>query len=135
MNTVFKFSSLFFGMLFAFSAMGGTSIGGGVFGKTKLLLQSFAHSEAILTLPGDTTNIPETDTTPRIEIPADEYKDFVDEACKLEAPEDEPFLTLSSDPVDGSVRNYNFYFIGKPCKEPFVLFLEVTKAETENSVE
>ena len=135
MKTIFKVASLIVGMFLSFNAMGGSGIGGGVFGKTKLLLQSFAHSEAILTLPGDITNIPETDTTPRLEIPDNEFQDLVAEACKLDLPQNEPFVTLSTEAKDGSTRNFEFYFMGVPCKEPFAIFVKEVEAGTVKSVE
>jgi hypothetical protein len=123
------------GILLSGGAMGGGSIGGGGWGKTKLLLQSFAHSEAVLTVDG-MTNITEIDTTPLLKIPEDEYKFFSDELCKLGASDgNNSFILPAIELEDGSVRTFGLSYAGVPCRQPLLLRLDEVVAESEKDAE
>jgi hypothetical protein len=82
------------------------------------------------------TNIPETDTTPRLQIPEDEYKYFSDEVCKLVGSEEnKPVILPPVELADGSFRNFVLIYAGVPCKEPLFLYLNEVEAEIEKDAE
>ncbi len=126
-----KFSILVTTLLLSVHAFGGAGLGGSGFGKTKLLLQSFAQQTAILTLE-DVTNIPETEIPPRIKAPEDEYPNLLAEACA--APENDPFV-LPVESTDGSVRNFAINCVGGEEGEPRFLLVTEVEAENEKIVE
>jgi hypothetical protein len=127
-----KLSILFASLLLTVNAFGGAGLGGSGFGKTKLLLQSFAYEQAVLTLDG-VTNVPETDTTPILKIDADEYKDLLIET-QLAKAENKTFV-LPVDLADGSVRYFAVEVIGEPGEVPYFIRVEEVKAENGKIVE
>jgi hypothetical protein len=116
-------------MFVTLAAMGGHGSGGGVFGKTRLMLQSFAYTEALLTIEGS-TNIPESGTAPQLVIPTEEYQDFVAEVEKEVATGGQPFV-LSVEMDDGSIRNFTLRYVGEVGKEPLFLYLVEEKESSE----
>jgi hypothetical protein len=113
-------------MFVTLTAMGGHGASGGGLGKTKLLLQTFGYERAILSLDG-VTNIPDTDPTPRLVIPDDEYGDFVIEAHNAAAT-GIPFVLPPIELSDGSFRCYVLEH--SPINEE-PLFMSVTLTECE----
>ena len=90
------------GLAFSVGAMGGGSVGGGGWGKTRLMLQNFAYDSAVLSI-GGTSSLPESETAHLLVIPEDEYKDFLVEYEKEQAG-GEPFLLEV--PVKGGCMRY-----------------------------
>jgi hypothetical protein len=122
-----KITVLFISMFMTLAAMGGSGSGGGIFGKTRLMLQSFNSDLALLTFEGS-TNIPESETTPKLVIPSDEYKDFVAEVYK-EVETGKPFV-LPVELEDGSIRNFKLGY-SELGKDPLFVYLIEIKAEDE----
>jgi hypothetical protein len=125
MKFMSRFAVMVASLCVTFTAMGGHGQGGGVFGKTRLMLQSFDSELAVLAVEGS-INFPESETTPRLVIPEDEYLDFVAEV-EREGATEKPFV-LSVDQEDGSVRNFTLCH-SKLGKEPLYLFLVVGNEE------
>jgi hypothetical protein len=135
MKAFAKLSVLIGCLLISVNVFGGSGAGGSGWSKTRLLLQSFAHSEAVLTVEG-MTSLPENDTTPLLKIPSDEYKFFSDEVCRLSAGGvDESFVLPPVELADGSVRTFVLSYAGIPCKEPILLRLDEVTAKTEKDAE
>jgi hypothetical protein len=120
-------------MFVTLAAMGGHGSGGGVFGKTRLMLQSFAQPEVLLTIEGS-PNFPEAGNAPQLVIPTEEYQDFVAEVEKEVTTGSKPFV-LSVEMEDGSVRNFILRHVGEVGKEPLFLYLveEKESAETDET--
>jgi hypothetical protein len=81
----------------------------------------------LLTFEGS-TNIPESETTPKLVIPSDEYKDFVAEVYK-EVETGKPFV-LPVELEDGSIRNFKLGY-SELGKDPLFVYLIEIKAEDE----
>jgi hypothetical protein len=128
-----KIAVLIASVFVTLTAMGGHGMGGGVFGKTRLMLQSFDYAQAVLAFEGS-TNIPESETTPKLVIPTEEYQDFVAEVEKEVATGGKPFV-LSVELEDGSVRNFTLRYVGEVGKEPLFLYLVEEKPESEKDAE
>lgn len=127
-----KLATLIAGMCIALTALGGAGSGGTIPSKTRLLLQSFAQHEAILTVDG-LTNVLETDTIPVLKIDADDFKEILVNAQLAKAENKLYIQPVEVD--DGSSRYFAFEVIGEPGDVPFFIRVEEVIAENEKNAE
>lgn len=117
-----KTSVLLSFLLLTANAMGGNGAGGGGFGKTIGLLQTFAYDRAVLTIVGG-ASLPETELTPKLVIDADEYADFIAEVGKQNAATDSKPLVLTFKDSAGVERSFVLQYVGPQTNEPLVMYL------------